>query len=139
MTAAFSALHRTRTIVFLGICILAGIAAAVVGIDDNPPGIFLAYLAAIALVLAFVHPWRTARQFLYLLIGSVLGHALSAILNNLIAAVAHAPGTTGVLQKLLQGFAVAAFILATLICPAAFIVGAAGSVAMLIRNRRRLA
>ncbi len=118
MIQAFSTPHRTRTIIFLVICALCGIAAALVGIDDNPPGILLAFLAATAFVLAFVHPWRTARQFLFLLIASVIGLALFAILNNVIAAVAHALGTTGVLQKLLQGLAVAAFLLATLICPA---------------------
>ena len=119
----------------LVICGLLAIAAAVVGIDDNPPGILLAYLAATAFVLAFVHPWRTARKFVYLLLASVLGLVLFIILNNVFAAVAHNPTTAGALQILLQGLAVAAFFLATLICPAAFIVGAVGSVAMFIRSR----
>jgi len=119
------------------ICGLSAIAAAAVGIDDNPPGILLAFLAATAFVLAFVHPWRTARQFRFLLYASILGLALFAILNNVFAAVAHNSATPGALQNLLQGLAVAAFFLATLICPAAFIVGAVGSLAMFIRSRRR--
>ena len=138
MIDTFSTPHnRIKTLILLVICGLLVIAAALVGINDNPPGILLAFLAATAFVLAFVHPWRTARQFRFLLYSSVLGIALFAILNNVFAAVAHNPATAGALQNLLQGLAVAAFFLATLICPAAFIVGAVGSVAMFIRNRRR--
>ena len=138
MIDALSTLHnRIRTLILLVICGLSAIAAAAVGIDDNPPGILLAFLAATAFVVAFVHPWRTARQFRLLLYASVPGLALFVILNNVFAAVAHNSATAGALQTLLQGLAVAAFFLATLICPAAFIVGAVGSVAMFIRSRHR--
>jgi hypothetical protein len=129
--------NRIKSLILLVICGLTAIAAAAVGIDDNPPGILLALLAAIAFVLAFVHPWRTARQFRFLLSASVLGLALFVILNNVFAAAAHNAATAGALQNLLQGLAVAAFFLATLICPAAVIVGAAGLLAMFIRSRGR--
>jgi hypothetical protein len=129
--------NRIKTLILLVICGLLAIAAAVAGVDDNPPGILLAYLAATAFVLAFVHPWRTARQFRFLLYTSALGLVLFVILNNVFAAIAHSPATAGPLQNLLQGLAVAAFFLATLISPAAFIVGAVGSVAMFIRSRCR--
>jgi len=138
MIDAFSTpLTRIKTFVLLVICGLLGITATAVGIDDNPPGILLAFLAATAFVLAFTHPWRTARQFRFLLYASVLGFALFAILNNLFAAVAHNPATAGAIQILMQGLAVEAFFLAALVCPAAFIVGAVGSVAMFIRSRHR--
>lgn len=131
--------NRIWTFILLVFCGLLTIAAAAVGIDDNPPGILLAYLAATALVLALVHPWRTTRQFKLLLYVSLLGLALFVILNNVFAAVAHDPSTMGAFQKLMQGLAVAAFFLATLIFPAAFIVGAVGSVVMFIRSRLRSA
>lgn len=129
--------NRIKTLMLLAICGLSVIAAAAVGINDNPPGILLAFLAATAFVLAIVHPWRTARQFRFLLYASLLGLALFVLLNNVFAAVAHNSATTGALQILMQGLAVAAFFLATLICPAAFIVGAVGSVVLFIRSRRR--
>ena len=130
--------NRIKTLILLVICGLSAIAAAAVGIDDNPPGILLAFLAATAFVLAFVHPWRTARQFRFLLYASVLGFALFAILNNVFAAVAHNSATAGALQDLLQSpVADAVSIIIAMICPAAIIVGAVGSVAMFIRNRRR--
>lgn len=138
MTDSFSTpRNRTRTFILLAICGLLAISAWVVGIDDNPPGILLAYLAAIAFVLAFVHPWRTAKQFRRLLYASVLGLVLFIVLNNIFAAVAHSSATAGTLQYLLQGLAVGAFFLGTLIFPAAFMVGAVGSVAMFIRGRRQ--
>ena len=68
--------NRKVTVVFLAIAAALAAAAGLVGISDNPPGILLAYGAAAALVLAFVHPWRTSRQFRYLLYGSFLGFRL---------------------------------------------------------------
>jgi uncharacterized membrane protein (UPF0136 family) len=77
MIAAFSTpYNRTRTFILLAVCGLLAIAAAAIGIDDNPPGVLLAFLAATAFVLAFVHPWRTARKFMFLLLASFLGFVL---------------------------------------------------------------
>jgi uncharacterized membrane protein (UPF0136 family) len=139
MVSAFSPPQiRKMTLILLVICGLLAIAAAVVGIDDNLPGILLAFLAATAFVLAFVHPWRTARKFMFLLLASVLGFALFIILNIILDTVAQDPANTGTLQDLLQRPAIEAFsIIIAMICTAAFIVGAVGSVAMYIRSRRR--
>jgi len=139
MTSAFSPSHnRKMTLILLAMCGLLVIAAVVVGIDENLPGILLAFLAATAFVLAFVHPWRTARKFMFLLLASVLGFVLFIILNIIFDSVAQNPATSGALQDLMQSPAVDALSLITaLICPAAFIVGAVGSVVMFIRNRRQ--
>ncbi len=128
------------TLILLAICGLLAIAARVVGINDNLPGILLAFLAATAFVLAFVHPWRTARKFIFLLLASILGFALFVILNIIIDTAAQNPANAGALQDLLKSPAIDAFsIIIAMICPAAFIVGAVGSVVMFIRNRRQLA
>jgi len=127
-----------KTFILLAICGLLAIAAATVGIDDNLLGILLAFLAATAFVLAFVHPWRTAKKFMFLLLASVLGFVLYIILNIILDTAAQDPATAGALQDLLQSPIVNAFsIIIAMICSAAFIVGAVGSVAMFIRNRRR--
>lgn len=128
---------RTMMFVLLALCGLSTIGAAAIGIDDNPPGVLLAYLAAFAFILAFAHSWQTARMFVLLLLVSVIGLVLFIILNNFFAAVAHNPATVGTFQKLMQGLAVSAFFLGTLVFPAGFIVGAAGSIVMFIRNRHR--
>ena len=138
MTSAFSAPHNKKlTLIFLVISGLLAIAAAVLGIDDNPPGILLALLAANAFVLAFVHSWRTARKFIFLLLASILVFVPFVILNIILDTVANNPATTGALRVLLQSPAINALIIIIgMICTAAFIVGAAGSVVMFIRNRR---
>lgn len=100
----------------------------------------LAFLAATAFVLAFVHPWRTARKFIYLLLASILAFVLYIILNIILDTAAQDPAAGGALLDLLQSPVVNAFsIIIAMICSAAFVVGAAGSVAMFIRNRRRQA
>jgi len=139
MTSAFSTPHnRKMTLILLAICGLLAIAAVAAGIDENLPGILLAFLAAIAFVLAFVHPWRTARQFMILLLASILGFVLFTILVIFLDTTAQDPATTGALQDLLESPVVNAVnIIIAMICPAAFIVGAVGSVAMFIRNRRQ--
>ena len=130
--------NKIRTIILLVICGLLTIAAAAVGIDDNPPGILLAYLAATAFVLAFVHPWRTARKFVFLLLASLLGFVLFVILNIITDSVVQDPATSGALKDLMQSPAFDALsLIIALICPATFIVGAVGSVVMFIRSRRQ--
>ncbi len=129
--------NRTLTFTFLAICCASATAAVVVGISDNPPGILLAFGAATALVLAFVHPWRTVKQFRGLLYASIISLPLLAILHNVFEAIASKSASAGVLQSLLQGLGVAAFVLVTLICPPAVLVGAVGSVVMFIRNRNQ--
>jgi uncharacterized membrane protein (UPF0136 family) len=135
MTGAFSTPQNRRVaFAFLAISGLLAIAAAMAGINDNPPGILLALLAATALVLAFVHPWRSARKFLFLLLASVLGFVLYVILNIGLDAVS---ATSGVLQdRLLSPLVDALNIIFIMICLAAFLVGAVGSAVMAIRNRR---
>jgi hypothetical protein len=139
MISALSTPHnRKKTLILLAIGGLLAITAATIGIDDNPPGILLAFLAATAFVLAFVHPWRTAKKFMFLLLASVLGFVLYIILNIILDTAAQNPATAGALQALLQSPVVdAVSIIIAMLCPAAFIVGGVGSVAMFMRNRRR--
>ncbi len=128
---------RTRSLIFLAVCGAAAIAAALVGIDDNPPGIFLALAAAVALVLAFVHPWRTQKQFGRLLLTSGLGLLLFAVLHNVFDALAGTAEHIAVLHGLIEGLGVAAFLLATLVFPAAILVSVVALIVVFIRNRRR--
>jgi drug/metabolite transporter (DMT)-like permease len=138
MIDALSTLHnRIRTLILLVTCGLSAIAAATVGIDDNPPGILLAFLAATAFVLAFVHPWRTSRQFRRLLYASALGFVVFGLLHNVFEAIASNLGSSGLVQDLFNGAGAALFLIATLVCPPGLLVGAVGAVVMAIRNRRR--
>jgi hypothetical protein len=139
MTSSFSTPHnRKMTFILLAICGLLVIAAIIVGVEDNLPGILMAFLAAIACVLAFVHHWRAAKKFIFLLLASILGFVLFIILNIVLDTAAQNPATSGAILDLLQNPAVdASSIFIAMICTAAFIVGAAGSVVMFIRSRRQ--
>ncbi|MBU1699544.1 MAG: hypothetical protein KJ970_13430 [Candidatus Eisenbacteria bacterium] len=137
MLEAFSTPHnRTLTFVFLAICCASVVAAGVVGISDNLPGILLAFGGAAALILAFVHPWRTARQFRLLLLVSVISFVVLAVLHNVFEAVAGMTEIVGAIKILLQGLSIAAFLLAVLVCPPAIMVSAVGSIVMAPRNHR---
>ena len=129
--------NRIRTLVLLVICGLSTIAAATVGISDNPPGILLAFLAATALVLAFVHSWRTPSQFRRLLYASAFGLVVFGLLHNAFEAIARNSGGSGLVPGLLNGAGAAFFLIATLVCPPGLLVGAVGAVVMNTRNRRR--
>ena len=129
--------NRILTIVFLAIGCASATSAVVVGISDNPPGILLAFGAAAAFVIAFVHPWRTVKQFRRLLYVALLGLVIFAILHTLFEAIAAKFTGAGVFQNILQGIGVATFLIAVLICPPAIVVGAIGMLVMFIRNRRR--
>jgi len=136
MIEALSTHHnRVVTVVFLAIAAVLAAAAGIVGISDNPPGILMLYAGAFALVLAFVHPWRTSRQFRYLLYASVLGLVVFAVVHNVFEVVAGRMGGPGFVVAVLQGIQVAAFLIAILICPPAIIIGVVGEVVMDIRNR----
>ena len=138
MINALSTHHnRKLSVIYLAACCVAAIAAGVIGIDDNLPGILCAFIAAVALVLAFVHPWRTAKQFGLLLLGAVLCFVIFAILHNVFHGVAGSMESAQVLSKLLEGLGVVTFWLPILVCLPAAIVGLVGSVAMFVRNHRR--
>jgi hypothetical protein len=139
MSEAFSTPgSRTRSYIFFGTCALLVTIALVIGINDNPPGILLAYLAGVSLILAFAHPWRTPRKFIYLLLASALGLVLFVLLNIATDAMAQSPATSGRLFDLTQSPAFEAInMIIAILFPAAFLVGVVGAVAAFIRSRRR--
>jgi hypothetical protein len=67
----------------------------------------------------------------------VLGFVLFVVLHNVFEALAGMVEDIAVLHGLLEGLGGAAFILATLICPPAFLVSVVALVVALTRNRRR--
>ena len=138
MLKALSTRHnRNRSFVRLAVCgVLAGAAAAVTIIDYNPVGLrgILAFLSASAFVLAFVHPWRAAKQFVHLIYAAGLGLIVFVVLHNVFDAVASTVGGSGLVHGLLDGAAVVCFFGAILLCPAGLLVGAVGALTMFRRE-----
>jgi riboflavin transporter FmnP len=136
MKEAFSPIHRVKTIILLVLCISSAIGAVVIGIDDNLPGIVLAFLAALSFILAFVHPWRTARKFLRLLLAAVLGLILFVVVNILIDTAVQNPTTPLALRELTDSPAFETMsIIIIMILPAAILIGIVGWIVMVIRSR----
>jgi hypothetical protein len=137
--------NRTLASVFLALCLALAIAAVLLGVTmvngwpswSNWRGVLLGYLAAVAGVLAFVHPWRSAPQFQVLYVSSplaLLGLGIVAIvLDHLARLFSAVAGLHGILQAVSY---VAAFLLVW-VCPAAFFVGVVGALTMFILNRCR--
>jgi nitroreductase len=67
--------------------VLAGAAALLMGVNDNPPGIALAYLGLGCLAGAWVWNWRAPRDFWILLVITLAAFPVSAILHNLFYAL----------------------------------------------------
>jgi hypothetical protein len=127
--------NRNRTFILLGISAVLVIAAAIVGISDNPPGLILMYLSASSFVASFVHPWKASQQFRRLLYASGLGVVVFVILHLLSENVASTIDATGLVDDLLAGAGSAFFVLGTVLCPAGFLIGAFGAVVMSMRER----
>lgn len=118
---------RVWTFSLLALCLVHALAAMIVGISDNALGILLLYLAAIAFVVAFVHPWQTPRQYLYLLCTSVLALAVSVTLHEVLEVGAGRFGRSTLSGWLLEGGGIAFFFIALVLCPVAIVIGAIGA------------
>lgn len=137
MMRAFSTpSNRKRTFILFGICVVLAVAATVVGVADNLPGILLAFASVGAFVVAFVHPWRAPKHFLWLIGAFGLGFIVSAVLHNLLYGAAQKVGASGVAHNLLSGAGVAFFLIAVLVCPPGLLVGVVGAIATSMRKRQ---
>ncbi len=128
--------HRRVTLIFLAVFCLAAIGTVTIGLDGNTPALVLAFVAATALVLAFVHPWRRAREFKYLVYASGLGFAVFVALHNLFDFAAEAAASVWLLDAILEVLGVIAFLAAIFVCPPAFAIGLAGVLIMFFRRRK---
>lgn len=132
VTALSTPANRRRSVLLLIVAFVAAAAAVFVGIDDNLPGIALAFLAAAALLLSFAHPWRRSIQFRYLFYASALGFLVFGLLHSALEALAHSV-TGGTLTSVLGVVSVVAFLVAALLCPTGLLVGGVGAVLTAIR------
>ena len=124
------------TLIYLAVFCLSAIAILAIGLDGNTPANVLALVAGTALVVAFVHPWRRAREFMYLFFGSGLGFVVFVVLHNLFDAGAGAMASVGPLHAILQVLSVVAFLAAVFVCPPALVIGLGGMLIMFFAGRK---
>lgn len=102
--------------------IVSVILALIIGIDDNPPGIVLCFAGMAAIVFAFVHHWNKSKNYVILLVSSIIGFVVFAVLHNVLEAVG------------MEIIGAVFFIIAILICPPALLIGLIGA---LVKSGRK--
>ena len=125
MGKLFKPIGKRRFLIIL-ILVLSGCAmitvAAIIGIPDNLPGILLCYAGIASIVYAFIHHWKKSKSFVTLLVASIIGFIVFAILHNVMEAVG--------VEIIGAGF----FLIAMFVCPVTFIWGLVG---ILITGNRK--
>jgi hypothetical protein len=105
-------LRITLILLFIG-CLLIAV-AAIIGIPDNLPGILLCYAGVASVIYAFIHHWKENKRFVKLLVASIIGFIVFAILHNVLE-------STG-LEIIGAGF----FLITIFVCPVTFLIGLVG-------------
>ena len=118
MEKLFKPIGKRRFLIIL-ILVLSGCAmitvAAIIGIPDNLPGILLCYAGIASIVYAFIHHWKKRKNYVILLVVSVIGFIVFAILHNVMEAVG--------VEIIGAGF----MLIAIFVCPVTFLIGLAGT------------
>lgn len=127
---------RKVTFILLAIFCASMIAVFFTGLSGNWLELLLCYLAATALILAFVHTWRRVKYFLILLGASLVGFPLFAVLHNVFYGLEQMAADIIVLSHLLGFLDVGFFLVAIIVCPAGFLIGVVGSVLMYLKKRK---
>ena len=116
-----SLIKQKSTYVYLAGSVIFIIVALIVGIDDNVPGIILLFISSILLVLAFTHNWNRPKPYVLLIIFSLVGFVVSAILHNVFEAIGGEGTFFGIVGALF-------FLVALILCPAGLLMGIIGSI-----------
>ena len=127
--------NRKLTFIFLAISIISLLIAFIIGISDNPPGILLCFAGIIALILVFVHRWRKVKNFLFLLVFSIIGFLIFAVLHNVMYGLEKKVVDIIVLSQLLKFLDVLFFLIAVLVCPSGILVAAIGSIVFYLKSK----
>ncbi len=124
----FSAPYRKITIGLLLTGAAFAIAASIAGIADNLPGIILLFIGLLSLIFAIIHPWRKTKSYLILLVVSLVGGILFAILHNVFHALSIKLAHLEIIANLFEGADVVSFLIAVLICPVGLLIGFFGTI-----------
>lgn len=121
-------LKQRRTYIYLSLSAISMAAAMIVSIPDNPPGIILSFISSILFLLAFTHNWEKPKQYVILIISSVFGFVIFAVLHNVFEVIGK-----GTFWEVIGGFF---FLLAIFLPPAGIIIGIVGSIVSSIKSER---
>jgi hypothetical protein len=118
MAKIFRNIGMRRLIILLTLAILGCVLIAmalILGIDDNLPGILLCYAGITSITFAFIHHWKKSKNYVILLVASIIGFVVFAILHNVFEAIG--------VEIIGAGF----FLIAVFVCPVTFLIGLVGT------------
>ncbi|KPL26533.1 MAG: hypothetical protein AMS23_01370 [Bacteroides sp. SM1_62] len=118
MEKVFKLIGKKRFFIMLALalsgCVLITV-AAIMGVSDNLPGILLCYAGIVSLIFAFIHHWRKSKGYVILLVSSIIGFIVFAILHNVLEAMG------------VEIIGAVFFLIALFVCPPAFFIGLVGT------------
>ncbi|MBC8377111.1 MAG: hypothetical protein H8E26_13780 [FCB group bacterium] len=126
--------NRPRTKLLLAMGAILMVSALGIGISDNPPGIGLTYFGIVLLCFSMLHHWRSARDFGTLLAVAIISFPVLVLIHNIFDAINTQIGVVPVVNQLLSGISVMAFITGVLVAPAVALVGILGGLFYLIKK-----
>ena len=118
---------RRIKLLWMVICCGSLIAAFIVGINGNLLDQTLCYIAAISIILAFIHSWRRVKYFFILLGASLVGFFVFVVLHNVFYGLGQIAADINILGQLLDFLHAVFFVIAVLVCPAGASIGVVGS------------
>jgi len=124
----FESPNQKITLILLLTGILFIVIGSLISISDNPPGIIVMFIGIIMMFFVFFHFWRSSKPYLILLVVSLAGGIVFAILHNLFDALAGNWSDIAVIPQILEGFATGSFLIAVLLCPVGIFVGFLGAI-----------
>lgn len=123
------------TLIYAALGCLLMASGMIVGISDNPPGIYLSFAGLTFLILAIVHPWRNIRHYQILLIAGAIGFPFTAILHNAFEAAGQYFLEITLLSGLFNGIGAFFFLVAIFLCPVLIFTGIGGIIYLSIKKK----
>ena len=125
----------TIALLVLGCAFLA--AGLVILTRDSPLGLVLVHLAVFSWIVAFAHRWRRVKSFFILLVASLAGFLLLAVLQKVLYGLAESASEVVVLVQVLGYLELVFFLIAIFVCPSGVLIGVVGSVVLALSRFRR--
>lgn len=129
---------KTPQWILLGAALAGGLAALIVGVADNPPGIALMYLSLACLAGAWVWNWPSTREFWSLLFVALAAFPIGVVLHNLFYALGTVVGEIPVLRELTAFLGVFFFLISVAAVGPAAVVALVGGIITSWQGQRRL-
>jgi len=127
--------RRKEAVLWVVVFLALLIAALIVGVKGNIPGIVLSFLSSVALVFAVTRHWHEARKFLLLLGASVVVFLIFIWLYNILYGLGSMIVGVTETSHVPEFLRVVFFYIIVFLCPVCWVVGVAGIIMSFVQKR----